>query len=247
MSATARRDDLAGDGAEAVAAGMTHRDPAVGRDRATWSSPAARHRHVSGRGAGGAAGRSSTRRRWSRRRCRSDVRTSIAGFAGLLSLDHDTLAGVIVDCARRMAGWGVRRLVLLSAHGGNDQALQLAAARLERGSARAAGAGTAVLDGPVRCSAGLGRSRGYLGRSGGLTCRRWRRPRRCYACGRISCAWIGLFRVTSGPWTEVMPRLSASGLAPGHAERRTWEMRAARRAAAANVTWRSRSKVTGRS
>ncbi len=36
------------------------------------------------------------------------------GFAGLLSLDHATLAAVIVDCAARMAGWGVRRLVLLS-------------------------------------------------------------------------------------------------------------------------------------
>jgi mycofactocin precursor peptide peptidase len=53
-----------------------------------------------------------------------------SGFAGLLSLDHATLAGVIVDCARRMAAWGVRRLVLLSAHGGNGQALQLAALRL---------------------------------------------------------------------------------------------------------------------
>ena len=45
------------------------------------------------------------------------------GFAGLLSLDHTTLAGVIVDCAMRMAGWGVRRLVLLSSHGGNASAL----------------------------------------------------------------------------------------------------------------------------
>lgn len=49
-----------------------------------------------------------------------------SGFPGLLSLDHATLAGVIVDCARRVAAWGVRRLVLLSAHGGNGQALQLA-------------------------------------------------------------------------------------------------------------------------
>ena len=53
-----------------------------------------------------------------------------SGFAGLLSLDHTTLASVIFDCARRMAAWGVRRLVLLSAHGGNRQALELAAARL---------------------------------------------------------------------------------------------------------------------
>lgn len=52
------------------------------------------------------------------------------GFAGLLSLDHETLARVIVDCAHRMADWGVCRLVLLSAHGGNAEALGLAAVRL---------------------------------------------------------------------------------------------------------------------
>lgn len=53
-----------------------------------------------------------------------------AGFPGLLSLDAETLAKVIVDCAQRLVAWGVRRLVLLSAHGGNDQALALAAERL---------------------------------------------------------------------------------------------------------------------
>jgi mycofactocin system creatininase family protein len=53
-----------------------------------------------------------------------------SGFAGLLSLDHQTLASVIVDCARRMAGWGACRLILLSAHGGNARALGLAATRL---------------------------------------------------------------------------------------------------------------------
>jgi creatinine amidohydrolase len=52
------------------------------------------------------------------------------GFAGLMSLGHRTLADVIVDCARSMAGWGLRRLVLLSAHGGNGEALELAVARL---------------------------------------------------------------------------------------------------------------------
>lgn len=52
------------------------------------------------------------------------------GFAGLLSLDRETLASVIVDCARRMAGWGVCRLLILSAHGGNGDALDLAASRL---------------------------------------------------------------------------------------------------------------------
>ena len=52
------------------------------------------------------------------------------GFAGLLSLDQETLASVIVDCARRMADWGVGRLLILSAHGGNGTALDLAASRL---------------------------------------------------------------------------------------------------------------------
>jgi creatinine amidohydrolase len=42
-----------------------------------------------------------------------------AGFPGLLGLQHETLARVIVDLARRLTGWGVRRPVLLSAHGGN--------------------------------------------------------------------------------------------------------------------------------
>lgn len=53
------------------------------------------------------------------------------GFPGLLSLNHETLAQVIVDCAQRMAGWGVRRLILLSAHGGNGYALDLAAQWLQ--------------------------------------------------------------------------------------------------------------------
>jgi len=53
-----------------------------------------------------------------------------AGFPGLLSLDAVTLAGVIVDCARRMVAWGVRRLVVLSGHGGNATALALAAERM---------------------------------------------------------------------------------------------------------------------
>ena len=52
------------------------------------------------------------------------------GFAGLLSLDQDTLSSVIVDCARRMVDWGVRRLVVLSAHGGNARAVDGALARI---------------------------------------------------------------------------------------------------------------------
>ena len=55
-----------------------------------------------------------------------------AGFPGLLGLQHDTLARVIADLARRLTGWGVRRLVLLSAHGGNGEALDLALALLRQ-------------------------------------------------------------------------------------------------------------------
>ena len=54
------------------------------------------------------------------------------GFPGLLGLDAGTLARVIADLARRMSGWGVRRLVLLSAHGGNAEALDLALKKLAK-------------------------------------------------------------------------------------------------------------------
>ncbi|TVR83232.1 MAG: mycofactocin biosynthesis peptidyl-dipeptidase MftE [Rhodospirillales bacterium] len=72
------------------------------------------------------------------------------GFAGLLGLERETLAGVIVDCARRATKWGVQQLVVVSAHGGNADALELAAGRLERElpHLRVAllGAGTALSD-----------------------------------------------------------------------------------------------------
>ena len=55
-----------------------------------------------------------------------------SGFPGLLGLDAETLARVVLDLARRMTGWGVRRLVLLSAHGGNGDALDLALTLLQR-------------------------------------------------------------------------------------------------------------------
>ena len=55
-----------------------------------------------------------------------------SGFPGLLGLDAETLARVVLDLARRLSGWGVRRLVLLSAHGGNGDALDLALTLLKR-------------------------------------------------------------------------------------------------------------------
>ena len=55
-----------------------------------------------------------------------------SGFAGLLSLEVETLAAVIVDCARRMVDWGVQRLIVLSAHGGNGSALALTETRLRQ-------------------------------------------------------------------------------------------------------------------
>lgn len=55
-----------------------------------------------------------------------------AGFAGLIGLEAETLAAVILDCARRVSGWGARRLILLSAHGGNGRALPLAVELIER-------------------------------------------------------------------------------------------------------------------
>ena len=53
-----------------------------------------------------------------------------AGFPGLLGLDAETLAAVICDVARRAAGWGVTRLVVLSAHGGNGAGPARAGERL---------------------------------------------------------------------------------------------------------------------
>ena len=54
------------------------------------------------------------------------------GCPGLLGLDAGTLARVVLDLARRLVGWGVRRLVILSAHGGNGDALDLALTLLQR-------------------------------------------------------------------------------------------------------------------
>ncbi|MFV9502945.1 MAG: mycofactocin biosynthesis peptidyl-dipeptidase MftE [Oscillochloridaceae bacterium umkhey_bin13] len=53
-----------------------------------------------------------------------------AGFAGLLGLEAATLAALICELAQRAVAWGIQRLVVLSAHGGNGTALGLAATRL---------------------------------------------------------------------------------------------------------------------
>ncbi len=89
------------------------------------------------------------------------------GFAGLIGLDHATLAAVIVDCARRLAGWGVARLVLLSAHGGNGRALALAAERLAAAlpglEVVVLGGGTALADGILAVAAADGVTAAALG------------------------------------------------------------------------------------
>lgn len=55
-----------------------------------------------------------------------------SGFPGLLGLDTETLARVVRDLASRLVDWGVRRLVLLSAHGGNGDALKRALTLLQQ-------------------------------------------------------------------------------------------------------------------
>jgi creatinine amidohydrolase len=54
------------------------------------------------------------------------------GFAGTLSLRHETLAAILVDVGDSLARQGFRRLVFLSAHGGNGRALAMAVEELQR-------------------------------------------------------------------------------------------------------------------
>jgi mycofactocin precursor peptide peptidase len=134
-----------------------------------------------------------------------------SGFAGLLSLDDATLAGVIVDCARRMAAWGVRRLVLLSAHGGNRQALKLAAARLSAEvrelEVRVLGCSTAIPGALLTLAEAEGISAEAVGLHAGDA-----------ETSEMLCLRPDLVRMERivpgyvGSMTEVMPRLLDAGL-----------------------------------
>ena len=93
------------------------------------------------------------------------------GFAGLLGLDHETLARVIVDCGNRMAAWGVRRLVLLSAHGGNGRALELARARLQEEAVELEVWVLEIVGDADRGAAAHRRCGRDFGRSTGVACR----------------------------------------------------------------------------
>jgi mycofactocin system creatininase family protein len=136
-----------------------------------------------------------------------------SGFAGLLSLDHATLAGVIVDCARRMAAWGVRRLVLLSAHGGNGQALQLATLRLAeelRGlQVEVLGSSTTASDALLAVAEAEGVSPEAVGLHAGDG-----------ETSEMLCLRPDLVRMErvipgyAGPMEEIMPRLLQAGLRP---------------------------------
>ena len=53
-------------------------------------------------------------------------------FPGTVTLSQDTYKGVLVDVGRSLAAHDVERAVFVNCHGGNRQALQLAADRLNR-------------------------------------------------------------------------------------------------------------------
>ncbi len=52
-------------------------------------------------------------------------------FAGTITLSPETFIGVISDICRSLARHGARKIVLLNGHGGNDQALWVAATELQ--------------------------------------------------------------------------------------------------------------------
>ena len=53
-----------------------------------------------------------------------------AAFAGTLSLDAGTLIDTLVEIGHGIAASGVRRLVIMSSHGGNSEAMSIAGRRL---------------------------------------------------------------------------------------------------------------------
>lgn len=61
-------------------------------------------------------------------------------FPGTLTLRHSTFAGFLADLVESLAHWGVRRLLVVNGHGGNVDAVRLAAraARRDHGALVAA-------------------------------------------------------------------------------------------------------------
>ena len=189
-----------------------HRYPAVGCNRAAWSSPPSRHGHISGRGTSGAAGVGSTRC-LGRAGAADWLFGRAFGFRGPVEPRSRTLAGVIVHCARRMAAWGVRRLLLLSAHGGNGQALQLATLRLAeelRGlQVEVLGSSTTASDALLAVAEAEGVSPEAVGLHAGDG-----------ETSEMLCLRPDLVRMErvipgyAGPMEEIMPRLLQAGLRP---------------------------------
>jgi creatinine amidohydrolase len=54
------------------------------------------------------------------------------GFAGTLTLRAETLLGFLSDLVESLAHWGVRRLLVVNGHGGNIDAIRLAARAARR-------------------------------------------------------------------------------------------------------------------
>src|SRR5690606_13045111 len=57
------------------------------------------------------------------------------GFAGTVSLSAETLIAALTDIGASLARSGIRRLVILSGHGGNSECMSIAARRLRQSRA----------------------------------------------------------------------------------------------------------------
>ena len=73
-------------------------------------------------------------------------------FPGTLTLSPETLVALIADLARSVAGHGVRRLVVVNGHGGNDGLIQAAAIKASIGDP--SGRRGVVLDPDPGCAGG---------------------------------------------------------------------------------------------